>query len=94
MNEPNEWRNVAPPDQTHLHATFPRDGRQTIHRPYEYAQPTTSVGDYLRAADRVRRGDPALPRDYADYLAQRVPSARHFADLPPFLPIDEYGNVG
>jgi hypothetical protein len=94
MNEPSEWRNLTEPEQTHMHAAFPRDGRETLHRAYEYAQPTMTVGQYLRAAQRVRAHDPALPSDYADYLAQRVPSARHFEELPPNMPIDRFGKVG
>ncbi len=93
MNDPNDWGKSSEPQQSHLHATYPLDGRDTIYEPYENIAPTDTVGRYLAAAARVQARDPNLPRDFGAYLAQRVPSARHFASISPETIIGRNGRL-
>ena len=92
MNVRADWT-VEGPLHSHVHPTYPRDGRETIDDEYEQAQPTHTVGHYLDAMARVHAGDPALPKDYGAYLAQRIASARHLHDMPRETPISRRGTL-
>lgn len=77
-NDPTEWTRSWHQDDDPLDMygsdTFPRDGRETIFDPYEALAPTTTVGEYALASQRVEDGDMTLPADFGDYLQQRVQS--------------------
>lgn len=95
VNRPAEWGHEFTAGISGLHPTYPTDGRETIFEPYEALAPTDTVGRYLSAADRVARGDDDLPEDFGAYLAQRVPSDRHFgtSSIPFETKIDRFGRL-
>lgn len=92
-NDPSQWLVQHEPYMAHIHPTYPRDGRETVHHAYEQYAPTNTVGAYLDAQRRAQERDPALPHDFAAYLAQRVASSHKFWDLNPETPIDDQGHL-
>ena len=72
---------------------YPLDGRETVYPPYEQFMPTRTVGEYLAALAATADTDAKLPDDYADYLAQRVPSLRQMLVAPKEVRIDKYGKL-
>ena len=75
----------------HINPYYPTDGRETIYDPYEAIAPTKTVGEYHDASERAMSGDPALPKDYRAYLAQRIQERNQIRGLPRETPLDRRG---
>ena len=101
-NDPREWGRLRPGwDKIccGVNPCFPRDGRETIYRPYERFARTDTVGAYLDASLRLyrdvyagRRSD--LPIDFHAYLSQRVPNSQYLAlYADPADKIDAFGMI-
>src|ERR1700688_539520 len=72
-NDPADWHRWWWSSITHVHPTYPREGRETISRRYERSARTAPVGSYLDVTACLW-GEPYrgtyhdLPDDFNDYL--------------------------
>jgi hypothetical protein len=98
-NEPKEWgrwwisRKICC-----VNPFFPRDGRETIYRPYERLARTDTVGAYLDVSlylyrEAYARRRPNLPTDFHAYLVQRIPESRYLESFNPASKIDAFGMI-
>lgn len=75
-NDPREWGRWWISDKiTCINPFYPRDGRETIYRPYERFAGTDTVGAFLGVYDSLCCGQQTgFPEDFSSYLQQRVAS--------------------
>ena len=98
-NNPQEWgRWWISQEICCVNPFYPRDGRETIYRPYERFARTDTVGAYLDVRPylwgapqgRTLRG---LPADFDVYLMQRIPEHRYLEFENPSDKIDAFGKL-